>query len=438
MMATHSTITTYQRWPFLPASTHTLEQREQWWEACFTRTPEVMRFMSAEASAVVVGGVGSGKSTAVAALRHLSSDGCLLFVPYSPHHWPGGSRPWVPGGNHLNQILAAAATEITRHLSEKSGAYTDLAKETHSQQFLFWLIETHLGRRTLARLQHRLRQTLDADLVFPETVLDLYATTTRETDVWNQLDELVYLAEKLGYDRIIVTIDLNEAEATTQLNDLRDLFGWLDLFEYPEFVIRAAIPQTADDLLHLTQRGNGRFEVIPLRQNEPVIAEIVNRHIQVATYEACHSLEDMAETAVLERAKVEIERVYGRSALAGWLQWAETLIASLQSGANHDPDGYVAEFYQRHMPLRLENGRAGVWRGPQFIPLDQQPYEFLKKLFALQGQSSPDLLLSVAGSTANLNTLASRLRKEIEPIPGQTLYLQNRRDRGYWLENFAL
>lgn len=437
-MATHSTMTTYQRWPFLPASTHTLEQSQQWWQGCFARTPEVLRFVSAKASAVVVGGVGSGKSTAVAALHHLSSDDNLLFVPYLPHHWPSGNRPWVPGGNHLSQILAAAATEITKHLSEKPGAYTDLVPEKHSQQFLFWLIETHLGRRTLARLQHRLRQSLDDNLVFPETMLDLYATTTRETDVWNQLDELVYLAERLGYKRTIVTIDLNEAEATAHLNDLRDLFGWLDLFEYPEFVVRAAIPQTANDLLHLTQRGNGRFEVIPLRQNEPVIAEIVNRHIQMATYDTYRSLEDMTETAVLERAKAEIQRVYGRSALAGWLQWAETLIFSYQSGANYNQDEYAAQFYQRHIPLRLENGRAGVWRGPQFISLDQQPYEFLKKLFALQGQTSPDLLLSMAGSTANLNTLASRLRKEIEPIPGQNLYLQNRRDRGYWLENFVI
>jgi DNA-binding response OmpR family regulator len=125
--------------------------------------------------------------------------------------------------------------------------------------------------------------------------------------------------------------------------------------------------------------------------------------------------------------------------LNGWLQWAETLLASAKSPASQqDPDEAACNYYQRHVPLRLDTTQTGVWRGPQLITLDQQPYEFLKKLFELRGRPAPDLLQDFAGSGANLNTLASRLRKQIEPLSNKNIYLQNRRDRGYWLENFAL
>ncbi len=437
-MTGNATMTTFQRWPFLPLSAHTAEQRVQWWQDCFFAAPEIVRFVRAEASAVLVGGPGSGKSTAVAALQQ-NQDESTLLLPYPPHHWPGGSRPWVPGGNHLSQILAVAATEVSRILTEKPEAYTAVCQQPHSQQFLFWMIEAYLGRRSLLRLRHRLRQSLGEEASLVENPDDLYETTTKEADVWNQLDELVYLSEALQYSRIIVTIDLNEAEAYAHLDDLRDLFGWLDLFEYPEFALQAAIPQSVDALLKLTEQVNGRSEIIYLRQDEAVTQDIVSRHLLTATNGAYRALTDLAATAVLSRAQEEILQLYGRSALNGWLQWAETLLASVDSPASlQDPDEAAYNFYQRHVRLRLDATQAGVWRGPQLITLDQQPYEFLKKLFELRGRPAPDLLQDFAGSGANLNTLASRLRKQIEPLPNKNIYLQNRRDRGYWLENFAL
>jgi hypothetical protein len=431
-------MTSFQRWPFLPLSAHTGEQRALWWQDCYVATPEMVRFVEAETSAILVGGPGSGKSTAVAALQKSQGKSALL-LPYPPYHWPNGSRPWVPGGNHLSQILAAAATEITRILTEKPEAYAVICQQPHTQQFLFWLIEAYLGQRTLSRLLHRLRQSLSQHTSLETSADTLYETTTHEADVWNQLDELVYLIEALQFSRLILTIDLNEAEAYAHLDDLRDLFGWLDLFEYPEFALQAAIPQSVDALLKLTEQVNGRSEIIYLRQDNTGIQDIVSRYLVVATNGVHRTLTELTTAAVLARAQEEIQHLYGRSALSGWLQWAETLIVSADSPTSlRDPDEATCNFYQRHVPLRLDTSQFGVWRGPQFITLDQQPYEFLRKLFELRGRPSPDLLQDFAGSGANLNTLASRLRKQIEPLPNKNIYLQNRRDRGYWLENFAL
>lgn len=430
-------MTTYQRWPFMPGSIQTPAQQQQWWQDCFVSTPETMRFVQAEASAVLVGPAGSGKSTAVAALQHKLNEQTLL-IPYPPQHWPGGSRPWVPGANHLSQILAAAATEVSRQLSEKPELYTAVSKNDLLYEFLNWLVEKHLGRRALARLYQRLRQLISPPS-FPEPSDDLYVTTAGQAEVWNLLDELVSLAKALGYSRIMLVFDLNEAEARAHLGDLGRLFGWLDLFEYPEFMIRAAIPNSVAKQLNLLQGGNGRLPIIRLRDDEAIRKQIIKQYLQVATSGVYESLDGLVETAVLNRAASEIETLYGTQAIAGWLQWAETILdMNTRNNPLENLDKIVSYFYQRHIPLQLENSHFGVWRGPQFISLDQQPYELLKKLFYLKGQPNAAVLKSAAGSQANLNKLASRLRKEIEPIPEENIYLQNRRDRGYWLENFLL
>ena len=439
------TMTTFQRWPFMPGSIQTPAQQQQWWQDCFVNTPEITRFVEAEASAVLVGSAGCGKSTAVAALRHKLNESTLL-IPYLPQHWPGGSRPWVPGGSHLSQILAAAATEVTRQLSEKPELFTVISRDELQYQFLNWLVEKHLGRRALSRLYQRLRQLIPPP-TFPEPSDDLYPLDAGQADVWNLLDELVSLTKALGYLRIFLIIDLNKLEAEVHLGDLGKLMGWLELFEYPEFAIRAALPNSTAKQLNLLRADNGRFPVIRLRNDEVTTKQIIGKHLQVATGGVYDSLERMVETAVYQRAAAEIGRLYATQAVAGWLQWAETLLdMKIQETSVDDLDDIVFYFYRRHIPLRLEMSRFGVWRGPQFIPLDQQPYELLKKLFVLRGQSNPEAIKSAAGSQANLNTLASRLRKAIEPLPTKktknnirkNIYLHNRRDLGYWLENFLL
>lgn len=428
----------HQLWPFQPANIQTPEQRQQWWQDCFVPLPEVNRFLQAPASAVLIGGSGSGKSTAIATLYTTLAESTLL-IPYLPHHWPSGTRPWVPKGNHLSQILAAAAAEISHKLSQTPELYTDVCHNKHQQQFFFWLVEKYLSRRALVRLLHRLRQSLDLPIAIPDTPESLYETTTHETDVWNQLDELVSLAQMLKFEQIIVTIDLNEMEAKSLQEDLRNLFGWLDLFEYPEFVIRAAIPQSVVQSLRLAQQINGRLELITLSPTDPIIQNIVSRHLRVSTYGAYSQLHELVSPAILQRVQTEIQQLYNGPAVAGWLQWTEALlITANQQIPMNNLEQITLNFYRHHMPLRLDTIQPGVWRGPQFIRLDQQLYEFLGQLFALQGQPNLDLLQDFAGSKEYLNKLASRLRKEIEPLSGDNIYLQNRRDQGYWLENFLI
>jgi hypothetical protein len=94
----------------------------------------------------------------------------------------------------------------------------------------------------------------------------------------------------------------------------------------------------------------------------------------------------------------------------------------------------------------LAGERQGVWRGPEYIPLEKGLYDILRELFVLGGRPAPQTLSDMAGSSTNLNTLMSRLRVKIEPLSRseegdpptrRDLYIHNRRDLGYWLENFV-
>lgn len=434
----------YQRWPFLPPTMRTPEQNQQWWEHCFLPVLPVENFAQAAGSTAVIGRQGHGKTMALEyAMRR--AGGQSLMIRYPSQFWPHSARPKILGKGHISQIMALVATGVAHVLETEPQRYTAVQSNLLQQEFLCWLVEKFLGRRNLVRLAYRLQQTIQAVIAVPEQFNEVYTSDEDEADVWGQIGESADLVQALGFECIILLIDLNETEMSDHLPDFISLFSRLDLLEHPGWSVRAALPQTditRQQVLHLV---NGRLYPIRLEYSDEQIQTIVSRHLQAATDGRVSTLEMVADTAVLARARQEFQTLFGAQTLSGWLNWAETSLNLAAIGCDFDDaalseaDKVTLTYYKRHVLLRLDEGKQGVWRGPQFIPLEGQPYELMKKLFGARGRPSSDTLFQVAGSVANLNTLASRLRDKIEPIKGKTnVYIQNRRDQGYWLENFIL
>jgi DNA-binding response OmpR family regulator len=150
----------------------------------------------------------------------------------------------------------------------------------------------------------------------------------------------------------------------------------------------------------------------------------------------------LAETAVLQSGRDEVTKLYGRLVPDGWLKWVETLLAEYTRQNRREPfhaedtNALLTAFYQQRIRLRADRTRQGVWRGPQFLKMDKQPFDILARLIKLDGKPSSDELTRLAGgSKTNLNTIVSRIREVVEPLSGEKIYIQNRRDVGYWLEN---
>ena len=429
----------FEPWPFLPANAFTPNQSARWWQECFVRTEAIRDFTAVSGSAILVGEAGSGKSVALQALLHETA-AAVLHVPYPVQHWPQGVRPWLPGRRHVSQLMAAAANEIVRLLSREPDRFARCHELL--QEFLIWLVQKHLGRRALVRLLQQINRATASSIPIPaaDEVEDIYPSDLHTADVRGQIDELAELVRALGFQSVMITIDLNEQEASLSGQDLSDLVR-LDLLENPGVVLRAVLPKRVALQAQIENRVGGHLRIIPIYLAEADITELVGRYLQVATAGEVSALEDLASTAVLKRAVKEIQTLYQAPNVAGWLHWAETILTRYLAQPTPklltDAKAAALAYYQRHVPLRLVPDQMAVWRGPQLLTLDRQPFELLRTLFDLQGQPAPEALLQIAGTQANLNTLIGRIRKIIEPIPKANIYIQNKRDLGYWLENFA-
>lgn len=422
----------YHRWPFMPVAALTPEQADIWWRDCFVPLPAMPTWQSAAPAVAVVGGAGSGKSTAVAWMRR-ALDPNALVIAYDTENWARLTQAGIArsGNTLLAQIFAQVSLELIRRLDEQPDRAAALTHNPFAAEFLTWLLDAHLERRTFLRFRHRLAQSLALPDLLPEKA-DLQLAYNGAT-----LTELLETTQELGFSRVMLFLDLNEQWAEANLADLALLFQVIPLLEQQGLLVRAALPESSLEKGNLALRAAGRLQLARLYFDEAACCQIVQRCLRVATDGRFDSLEMLADTAVLQQARAEIEKLYGGQALAGWLHWAETLLAIYDGAPSQDVREAVYHYYSRHVPLRLATDRQGAWRGPQFVPLEQRPFELLNVLFQLKGRPSPEELIYVAGnSQQNLNTLASRLRKALEPIPEKSVYIQNTRASGYWLECF--
>ncbi|MCA9945767.1 MAG: hypothetical protein KC449_19930, partial [Anaerolineales bacterium] len=366
----------YEPWPFLPPNAFTPTQADRWWQACFLRTEAIRDFTAVSGSAILVGEAGSGKSVALQALLHETA-ASLLHVPYPVQNWPQGQRPWLPGRRHVSQMMAATANEIVRLLNQEPARFHNCHELL--QEFLNWLVQKHLGRRPLVRLLQQINRTTNSSLAIPakDDIEDIYPSDDHTADVRGQIDELAELVRALGYSGVMVTIDLNEQEASISGQDLGELFR-LDLLENPGVVVRAALPRSVVQQAQIENRVGGHLRLIPVYLAEADITELVKRYLQTATGGQLSGLDELANTAVLTRARKEIQSLYNAPTVAGWLHWAETLLTHYLAKPKPVPLTDAREmavvYYRRHVPLRLVPEQMAVWRGPQLLTLDRQPF----------------------------------------------------------------
>lgn len=429
--------TLYEKWP-LPGHQRSPEQAERWWQECFVRTQAIDSFLGMTHAAAIVGYPGTGKTTALELLAR-EERGRALLLNYPLSRWPCGKTPLKPDEGHISQIMSAAAVQIHDFIIQQPELYIQL--NPLQQEFLFWLIGTGINLRTLQRfvflLNHKTGQNISPFHQLPT----LYPVTPTALDIRSQISELTEMINVWQMDKIFLLIDIRELELSRYPAEIQNFLHWSDLLEQPDFIIRLALPLSAITKHHIIKRDNGRINIVDCEYTDDEIVVILHRIFQTVTNNPQTSLQEFITPDLTLPIREEIIQLYGISAVAGWLNWLEILLFESTRPIPIEADSRLEllryHYYQHHVQLAFDPYQQGVWRGPQFLSLEKQPYEFLKKLFELRGQSSPDELYELAGSQANLNTLTSRIRKQIEPLGSKKeIYLHNRRDLGYWLENF--
>lgn len=407
-----------------------------WWQECFVPLP-AMHTWQKRASAAIVGGSGSGKSTAIAwTKRTLESE--ALPIHYDFDEWLRLVRLSFIKKDSPDTLLARIFTmislEIERQLSNQPERAIGLSQYPPASKFLTWLLKTHLYENAFSSLRHRLSLALNTPDLLSHATDTLHVGYTGRT-----LSELIETVCFLGFTQLVIFIDLDEYWANKNLDDLIMLFSAIPLMEQKGLVLRVALPYSILEKGDLLTCSGGRLQAATLYYDEAICHSIIQRHLNMATEGRVGNLERLAKPPVLKRAGLEIQKLYNQQTLAGWLNWTQTLLSMFDGVPLSDPEEATYQFYIRHVKLRLATDQQGVWRGPQYIPLDDRPFDLLQALLELRGRRSPDELIRTANNSSQyLNTLASRLRKVLEPLEKRPVYLHNSRTSGYWLENFIL
>jgi hypothetical protein len=267
--------------------------------------------------------------------------------------------------------------------------------------------------------------------------------------VQDQIEQLAELVAGLGFGRVVYVIDPPDPLGPVDEAGLADLFGWLDLADNPGFAVAAVVPQALLDAGPTLARARGRAGLVYTGWTAEECHAAAERHMRLAALDlAPGALATLLPPGGLADLDEMITAEWGALNPRAWVLLAETLLYLTRRAAERLPTpldaGHLprlkAAFFNRHVRLVLDPNRLEVWRGgPRPIALQNQPFQFLRKLQELGRlvHSSEDALIDIAGKQDNVYSLASRAREAIEPVKGEEAYLFTVRgyDGGYRLEN---
>jgi hypothetical protein len=421
----------FERWPFAPVDNLPESFQNRWWAECFLPTPAYETLQNQPHWAVIVGGVGCGKSILLRALKQAKNPADIILdlsAADSPRQGAGSET------SLFQDIMTLAAREFSYRFSDEPLLLEKISST--QREYVRWLIEKFMGRRPylvfLDGLDAGARKIMEA-----VDFIELYATQTETLDVQGQITELCNLGKSLGSQNILVLVDTVSYASKEQLVKLLDYLGWLEPMHHRGFAVIVAISQTLFEIYKLDALMRGRVKIISVETSPQGTYAVVGKRLLAATADKVQTLEQIADKKLLDSLGKMIELEFGALSPGPLVNLTELLLDLNQRGEKLDEQHFerVRErFYLKYLPLRLhaQPQRLGVWRGHRFIPLDAGVYELLQRL-AKSGVES----WGGKGGNEYLHTLASRLRKAIEPDPKNPFYLQNRRNEGYWLEGLA-
>lgn len=422
----------FATWPFVSASNRLPAEEERWWQECYLPLPAQAIVEGYSQGCVILGGYQSGRSTLLAALRR-SAQTHFLVVEDEFLAQPGQE---TSPGNALYRLISQAVWSIRERLRE----HPELLAQIHSRtvlEFLRWGIEKFHGQRAFLRWLDGLPE--DITIPFKDIPFeDFYPTQQEMRDVQGQIEELLNLSQKMGYQGVIYLVDVAPFPTPAQMDELRAFLGWRELMHHHGLKLVLALPPvlTREEIQRLLR---GRLPILEMTESKEFIAEVVSRHLKAASQGQIQALEQVCEPALLQRLENLLKEEFGYAPPGTWLRLAG-LVLELINGP-HEPlkeasfEPLSSLYFTRFCPLHPDPdpGRLGVWRGYRWIELERSLYDF----FQLLARARHPVDHTVVQTTkSNLHTLASRLRKAIEPAD-EHIYLKNTKGEGYILENYS-
>lgn len=422
----------FATWPFVSASNRLPAEEERWWKECYLPSPLQALAEGYSQGCVILGGYQSGRSTLLAALKRSAQTRFLVLED----EFLGQPSDASPPGNILYRLVSQAIWIIRERLREEPERLSQIRSHT-ALEFLRWGMEKFHGQRAFLRWLDGLPE--DTAILFKDMPFeDFYPTQHEARDVQGQIEELLNLSQKLGYEGVLYTIDVVSFPTPAQVDELRNFLGWRELMHHHGLRFLVALPPVIERE-EVQRLLRDRLSLLEMTEAREFIENVISRYLKAASDGQVQTLERVCEPMLLHWLETLLKEEFGRAPLGGWLRLTNLVLELVNDiniplkEASFDPLRRL--YLTRFCPLHPDPNpaRMGIWRGYRWIELDRSLYDFLQ-LLARVGH--PVDHTHVQTTKSNLHTLASRLRKAIE-LAEEHIYLKNTKGEGYILENYS-
>lgn len=346
------------------------ERNINWWDECYLDLPVQVTLRGVERSVVVVGQPQSGKTTAINAFARQEQER-LFLVRYPVDRWYGEANAWLTSeDNHLSQIMACAAVEIRNFISRHPEKLDNLSPL--NLEYLRWLVKKNSSKRTFSRWADSLTYEPLQKLVNDESYYDIYPDATTLHDAQGQIEELVTLSHRLGFEGLAVLLDLAEADVASdnRRKKVTDLFGWLIPLQIAGFAIKAAIPQSVVEQTNLLTLPRDRVTFAFLEWRLEDCLKLANKYLTAATGGQIETFSQLADSGLQAVIIEHMSGLYPHLLPPIWRHLLAVLLKHAKSGQRLGADKaefILRTYYANHVPLRFDEAGQGVWRGKTFF-----------------------------------------------------------------------
>jgi predicted ATPase len=394
---------------------------DRWLAAWYMPTSCDALLRDVQRSAIVYGVDGAGKTAALHTMT-LALQQQALIVPIDWERAVNQAEQATGSADHFGLAMKAAAQAVQRQIEKHGEILPDLSRVQLS--FLHWLLRKHLRPRELELWVDKLRNP-SLDNLLQADVKDLYPDDSTSDDVRSQIEELIHLAHGLGYEAVVLVFEITTAPADATVRFLADWVGWLEPWQHRGFVLKGALPSAYVKLGNLEARARGRIALRKLTWDLSQCRELAIHRLCFRAVDEARARSIMANDSAVGSLAEVLADIGGEHTPKCWIAAADQLAstaATYAGGALVDNE-IRRSLYRTLAPLRIDSDRQGVWRGQHFVALSDQLFRIFSALWKGGVSVDWEKLREIAGTKDNVNTLVHRLRRELEPVPGDPIYI---------------
>jgi hypothetical protein len=438
-------------------------EHEPWLMECFV-PPPAFNFMAGGRSIAVFGDAGSGKSALARSLAEQARPSRLIAM-WRPAPTAGSPTPWQDSRSQFEEALATIALSLVRRLIEEPSRYEQAPSWVQST--LRWF-----ARRCLPPQESALPMLLGSDLyqqnwAFLQAIArqDTAEIATREAPVTQVVALLVQALQQIGLDGVWIIADGLEAEWITAPGDaersLRAFLSTVPLLEQRACIFKMMLPTELSELVLESESYKKNYlDVYGLTWNYPMTDEADEELLEAVTL-----LREMVERRLALAAGSKSFPLDNLCGATGFLRWLFRIGGESPFGWLKTVRPVAAEYFQQstnlRYPLNAEDWRKIRRRQPVPVRLDSDEsivvgwrkirglgdteHKVLEYLVEQRGRAvsreelyrllfpAQRLASSPAELRGPVDTALWRLRKAIEPIPGEQHIISTQRNQGIQL-----